>query len=275
MQGRLSGQVSQKIQEFPWETWEKEFNLARNLNLDLIEWTVDFENLKANPIFTPSGRHRLQELSDQHNIRILSMTLDNFVTAPIHKINSVTGESSKPDDFQWVIEQVIGTSVETLVLPIVVESGEENSYSLEKLIQILGGFQPFLKKNRKRVALECELNLKEIEMVADGFRECSQIGFNFDIGNSAAIGNNPTSEIDLFGEKLFNVHIKDRMLGGKTVPIGDGCADFPSIFKILKEKNYSGNYILQAARIPQQGESITIMDYMERCEGLGLNMRPL
>ena len=42
MQGRLSKQRSQLIQEFPWETWQTEFSLAKEIGLGLIEWTVDY-----------------------------------------------------------------------------------------------------------------------------------------------------------------------------------------------------------------------------------------
>jgi L-ribulose-5-phosphate 3-epimerase len=39
-------------------------------------------------------------------------------------------------------------------------------------------------------------------------------GINYDIGNSAALGFNPTEEFAAYGARVVNVHIKDRVLGG-------------------------------------------------------------
>ena len=50
MQGRLSKMVNNQIQAFPYEDWVKEFKLARELNLNCMEWTLDYPNLKNNPL---------------------------------------------------------------------------------------------------------------------------------------------------------------------------------------------------------------------------------
>ena len=61
------------------------------------------------------------------------------------------------------------------------------------------------------------------------------------------MGFDPSDEINLYGKRIKNVHIKDRKLNGSTVPLGEGNADFESIFFNLKDE-YSGNFILQTAR---------------------------
>ena len=71
---------------------------------------------------------------------------------------------------------------------------------------------------------------------------------NFDMGNSAANGFNPKEEIQLLSKDIINVHIKDRVLGGSTVPLGEGNTDFSEVFSQLQNVNYSGDFILQAAR---------------------------
>ena len=45
-----------------------------------------------------------------------------------------------------------------------------------------------------------------------------------DIGNSASLGLNPLDEFEAFGDRILNVHVKDRVLGGTTVPLGLGNA---------------------------------------------------
>jgi hexulose-6-phosphate isomerase len=44
------------------------------------------------------------------------------------------------------------------------------------------------------------------------------------------------------------VHLKDRVLGAGTVPLGHGDTDFASLFQCLAEVRYAGDFILQVAR---------------------------
>ena len=47
---------------------------------------------------------------------------------------------------------------------------------------------------------------------------------------------------------MGSVHIKDRLLGASTVPLGTGDADFPALIEGLKKVAYKGDFILQVAR---------------------------
>ncbi|HLD47492.1 MAG TPA: TIM barrel protein, partial [Desulfobaccales bacterium] len=78
---------------------------------------------------------------------------------------------------------------------------------------------------------------------------------NYDIGNSASLGHDPVEELTLLGPWLGSVHVKDRLLGGGTVPLGTGAADFIACFRLFRQSNYRGPFILQAAR--QEGMSET------------------
>ena len=52
MQGRLSKIDKGKIQSFPKRTWKNEFSKANKLGLKFIEWTLDYDDLDNNPIFS-------------------------------------------------------------------------------------------------------------------------------------------------------------------------------------------------------------------------------
>ena len=71
---------------------------------------------------------------------------------------------------------------------------------------------------------------------------------NYDIGNSAFMGYNPLKELEAYGNKISDIHIKDRKLGGNSVILGKGDADFKSFFSMLKEYEYRGPFIMQAYR---------------------------
>ena len=71
---------------------------------------------------------------------------------------------------------------------------------------------------------------------------------NYDIGNSASLGYNPNDELSAYGERISDIHIKDRLLGGGSIVLGQGDADYDSFFSKLKDFNYQGPFIMQAYR---------------------------
>ena len=52
----------------------------------------------------------------------------------------------------------------------------------------------------------------------------SNISINYDIGNSLALGYDFKEELNLYHNKISEVHIKDRKLNGPSVLIGTGLA---------------------------------------------------
>ncbi len=51
MQGRLSPVTKKRIQIFPHKNWKNEFKIANEIGFSLMEWTIDTETLKNNPLF--------------------------------------------------------------------------------------------------------------------------------------------------------------------------------------------------------------------------------
>jgi hexulose-6-phosphate isomerase len=71
---------------------------------------------------------------------------------------------------------------------------------------------------------------------------------NYDSGNSSSLGYAPREEFAAYGERVGSVHIKDRLLGASTVPLGTGDADFAGLAEGLRKVAYKGDFILQVAR---------------------------
>jgi L-ribulose-5-phosphate 3-epimerase len=74
------------------------------------------------------------------------------------------------------------------------------------------------------------------------------IKVNYDSGNSASLGFVPGEEFAAYGHRIGSVHIKDRVRGGGTLPLGTGDADLPAVFAALKKIDYQGDITLQVAR---------------------------
>ena len=95
------------------------------------------------------------------------------------------------------------------------------------------------------------------------FRVSATTCFSNDIGNSASLGFNPIEEIEAYGSRIINIHIKDRGLGGRTVPLGEGAADFKTIFSLMKDIKYRGNLIMQTARSTEGKHAEVLIKYRD------------
>jgi L-ribulose-5-phosphate 3-epimerase len=264
MQGRLSKSLSGKIQEFPKTSWEKEFELANQLGIRAIEWTLDFADFKLNPIFTQKGQSKISYLKDLYSVQIPSITLDCFVEAPFYRRNELTGMESSTEDLLWIAEQLQDVGVQILVLPIVVESGVFNRNHLSNLIKCLNRIEKNLSKTTKQIAIECEFDLSSMEILL-GELNPDLYGINFDMGNSASLGHNPQEELSVCSGRILNIHIKDRPLAGHTVKLGSGAVNFQKIKELLINQKYSGNMILQAARDFEKDEVELVSSYIDFC----------
>ena len=77
MQGRLVEQFKNKIQSFPMNNWKKEFELANDCDLKIIEWIFD-ENT-PNPIMTSNGIQEIKQLMRKNDIEINTICGDYFM----------------------------------------------------------------------------------------------------------------------------------------------------------------------------------------------------
>ena len=68
MQGRLSPIYNDLIQSFPYQNWEKEFEQAKKLSFNHIEWTVDQFLIDMNPINYNNGLKRILEIKKKTKI---------------------------------------------------------------------------------------------------------------------------------------------------------------------------------------------------------------
>jgi hexulose-6-phosphate isomerase len=71
---------------------------------------------------------------------------------------------------------------------------------------------------------------------------------NYDSGNSSSLGYDVRCELAAYGPRIGSVHIKDRVRGAGTVPLGQGDADIPALLSGLAAIGYRGDFVLQVAR---------------------------
>jgi L-ribulose-5-phosphate 3-epimerase len=246
MQGRFSPIVDGRIQSFPWNCWADEFASAERAGFHLMEWTLDQERLYENPLLRADGQAQIRELCKRHGLAIPSLTGDCFMQAPFWKAQGAE-RASLHQDFLAIAEACATVGIGTIVVPLVDNGSCNDAAERDVLAEFLDRQKPFLAARNLRVVFESDLAPAELAAFIAPF-DATRFGINYDMGNSASMGFDSAAELAAYGERVLNVHIKDRVLGGTTVPLGTGSADFERIFAALARIGYAGNYILQTAR---------------------------
>lgn len=261
MQGRLCERVDGKIQAFPWRDWENEFSAAAAIGLHLMEWTLDQERLYENPLMTADGQEKIRTLCQKHDLAIPSLTGDCFMQAPFWKIDG-QARTDLQSDFLAIGRACAAVGIRMIVVPLVDNGRLETAEQENVLIEFLLAQHSFLSEHNLQVIFECDFTPVELARFIVPL-PAERFGINYDLGNSAALGFKPAEEFAAYGARVLNVHIKDRVLGGTTVPLKTGSADFEAAFSALAKQNYQGNFILQTARAAEGNHSEVLSSYRD------------
>ncbi len=151
------------------------------------------------------------------------------------------------NDFKLIINAASSIGINILVIPLV-DNGSINSEKEFKILKsTLLSFSEILNQRQIKIAFESDYSPSILKNFISHF-EKDLFGINYDSGNSASLGFDPDEEFQEYGERIINVHIKDRKLFGSTIRLGEGDTNFPKVFGNIKKINYEGNFILQTAR---------------------------
>lgn len=261
MQGRLCDTVDGKIQAFPWLDWESEFLVADSIGMRLMEWTLDQERLYENPLMTSVGQERIRTLCDCFSVSIPSLTGDCFMQAPFWKASGQIVKDLQ-NDFVAVVSACHALGIGMIVIPLVDNGRLETRKQEDELVTFLLYQEDYLRSSRVKVIFECDFIPLECARFIQRLPS-DLFGINYDIGNSAALGFDPKEEFGFYGHRIANVHVKDRILGGSTVALGDGNAQFEVVFEELARIGYLGNFILQTARATDYNHGQTLCLYRD------------
>jgi hexulose-6-phosphate isomerase len=261
MQGRLCDMVNGQIQAFPWDDWQNEFKEAYRIGIHNMEWTLDQENLYDNPLMVESGREEIKRLSSTYNVDVISLTGDCFMQAPFWKASGSLG-ASLIEDFRAIVKACSILNIKIIVVPLVDNGSLESQLQEDKLVEILLLENQSLVNLGVTISFESDFSATNLQRFIKRLPSKS-FGINYDIGNSASLGYEVNNEFLHYGDRVTNVHVKDRPLGGTTTPLGSGAADFEAVFKNLSEYKYQGNYILQTARDADGRHGAVIKNYLD------------
>lgn len=246
MQGRLVPPLSGSIQEFPSMRWREEFFAAQHAGLAFIEWIYDVGGDDMNPIVSAEGIAEMLEISRLTKVQVNSLCGDYFMSEPLLK-GCENGRRSRFEKLVWLLDRCEAAKISRIVLPFVDSSKVDGDTEIAELIDLLRSTAAFAAERNIEIHLETSLPPELVAFVLKSVNHTS-MKVNYDSGNSASLGFDVDKEFAAYGPYIGSVHIKDRLLGGLTVPLGQGITNFEKLARNLKCLPYNGDLILQVAR---------------------------
>jgi len=246
MQGRLLPKYQGRYQAHPLGYWQNEFEIAKEIGLDCIEFILDYNDAEKNPLLKDGGIDEILEVCESTGVSVKTICADYFMEAPLHAQDELVAANSMK-----VLAKLLETAgqigVTDIVIPCVDQSSLDGEEAVERFVKQISKVIPVIESKKINLSLETDLAPKPFANFLKSI-DSSRVTVNYDIGNSAALGYDPIEELNAYGSRITDVHIKDRTLGGGPVTLGEGAANFELFFNALKNYNYQGPFIMQAYR---------------------------
>lgn len=246
MQGRLSPPIDGRIQAFPANGWREELDRCHALGLTCLEWVFERPNLERNPLTSLEGAAEIRRESTRTGVRINSVVADYFMEVRLFGDDREEVAAARAM-LDTLIERCAAVGIPVVELPFVDQAALHTGHDMDQVLENLR--RPLERAADLGLLISLETSLAPAPF-AGLIRQAGHpaLKVNYDMGNSASLGFDSTEEIAQLGPYIVNVHIKDRVRGSGTVPLGRGDTDFPAVFAALRAAGYSGDFILQAAR---------------------------
>ena len=245
MQGRLSPRIDGKIQAYPASTWQKEFEIAQEIGYAAIEWIVE-KPVETNALMTDSGKAEIKKVISSTGVRIDYVCADIFMQQPLVRMTEEIKSQNK-DYLLEILKNAKEVGAIGVEIPFVDNSSIKNDNEKQEFIDAMQDAFKLAKVLDIKISLETDLSPIAFKELLEQI-DLDFVQANYDIGNSASLGFDSKEELDAYGKRILNVHVKDRKLGGTTVPLGTGNADINLVIQKLQEFGYSGGLTMQAAR---------------------------
>ncbi len=246
MQGRLCPPFEGRFQAFPVEGWQMEFSGAREAGLNCIEWIFEKPQEDLNPLASDAGIDEIRALTAKTGVEVQSICADYYMSELL--INPQGAPRPQAiEHLRWLMTRASKLSVIYIVLPFVDASSLKTDAQRSGAVRVLKDLAHHAARTGVELHLETDLSPVVFNDMLEAIGK-PIVRANFDIGNSASLGYDPTEEITTLAPYLGSVHVKDRILNGGTVPLGTGNADLATCFRLILDAGFDRHFVLQAAR---------------------------
>lgn len=246
MQGRLVPQTGDRIQSFPSKRWKDEFAYAAQVGFDYIEWIFDLYGYNVNPLANDDGIERMQSLVESSGVAVRSVCADYFIENTFYGCSDDKCRQYE-QELHSLIQRCHRIEVNRIVLPFVDASEIKKNDQQDTALRVLDRALRVASGSGVEIHVETSLDPEAFAHFLNRLPH-PMLKVNYDSGNSASLGYRLDEEFSAYGDRIGSVHIKDRVLGGGTVPLGTGNTDFPALFATLSKIHYTGDFTFQVAR---------------------------
>ena len=245
LQGRLLPKSQERLQVFPSETWEKEFEAAKECGFSAIELLFDIEGYDKNPLIHKGGQKKIVGLTETTGLAISSIGADFFRRYGFFR-NSQQVKEGSISILRKLIESCRVIQCQTILIPFFEETEIKNRDGKQEIIRALSVFYRMLEEYGINLCLETTLPASELAMLMEEIAH-PNIKIYYDLGNSVPLKHNAAEDIRQLSKWIGGIHVKDRNVSGENVILGRGLVDFKGCFQALKEIKYEGSYILETS----------------------------
>jgi L-ribulose-5-phosphate 3-epimerase len=243
IQGRLSPRPPGKLQEFPWQSYAAEFARAARLGFHSIEWIFEAARFEENPLWTEAGRDEICELIARSGVRVQSVCADYFM------VRKLAGErpgevAQNLDVLSDLIVAAHAVGADRILLPLLETSAVDTPELQLQVVASLREAAPVAERHGVTLGLEMELPGPEYARLIRSVGS-PRVRAYYDTGNCTAAGVDIAQDIVELLPLLHAVHVKDRVKGGSSKPLGTGDANFAGFFPALIHAGFRGDFVLQ------------------------------
>lgn len=243
MQGRLSPRPAGKLQEFPWQSYAAEFPKAARLGFHSIEWIFEAPRFEQNPLWTEDGREEIRDLIAKTGVKVQSVCADYFM------LERLAGESwaalsRNRDVLAELIVATHAVGADRILIPLLETAAVDTPELRREVAVSLKSAVPLCERYGVTLGLEMEIPGPDYAKVVESVGS-SRVRAYYDTGNSTAQGADIARDVVPLLPLLHAVHIKDRVRGGGSKPLGTGDANFEEFFPALLRAGFRGDFVLQ------------------------------
>lgn len=242
-QGRLSPRPADRPQAFPWQTYRREFTQASTLGFRTIEWMFEAPRYRDNPLWSEQGREEIRGLVEETGVQVGSVCADYFM---VHRL---AGEG--PDEIdrnRAILRELIpaakAVGAKRILVPLLESAAVPTPELQADVLASLRDAVPIAERLGIVLALEMEIPGPEyaafVARVGSSF-----VRAYYDTGNSTAQGADIARDVVPLLPLLEAVHIKDRVRGGGSKPLGTGDCDFAAFFRVILGAGFRGDLVLE------------------------------
>jgi len=240
MQGRVLPASPSEFQIFP-ENWVDELKLINKLGFYCIELLDDKQN-KLRKLLSEEKQSFFSQI-EENNLHFDSICMDYL--AKISLLNNPQGFFKEIDELMLYFENKENL---IFVIPFFDNNFIEEKNELEKALEKISKYDSILKERKQFFSLEIDMSAEIIknELIK---KDLSNIKICYDTGNRINAGVDLTDEINVLGQHINHVHIKDKE-EGKNIRLRENNTKLHDALKTLKKINYKGFFILETNPFP-------------------------